>query len=244
MYLFTQDFVIHELHVLLSDDIYTLLNSSKMYQKLHKERLLLRYWNFNEKYSHKYCTENEPSWLSYLPSGNKVLVTFNEYINLRINTQKRLSLKLMNNFEINDTHTHHLAKAHALNLTRCLITDEGVKHLGNVHTLNLSYCRYITDEGIKYLGNIHTLNISKCCVTYAVRHLGNVHTLNLSHCYNIVDEDIRHLAKVHTLYLSHFCGLSHKKMGKACLGVPLLQIFIYYTMLIHTKILCIMLRTI
>ena len=212
MKIFTLDFIIQELLEFLPVDIYTLLNSSKMYQTLYKERLSLRYWSFNDKYSHLYLSdENEskkkqkPSWLSYLRFPKKITVnqTFNEYINSIMDTQNQLSINFKYKIHIiNDTNVKNLAKVHSLNLSGCYrLTNEGIKHLAKIHTLDLHNCN-ITDDCVKYLENVHTLNLSGCRkIIKGSEHLGKVHTLNLSGC-SIVDEGIKHLGNVHTLNLS------------------------------------------
>lgn len=214
---FTKEFIIHELQELLPYDIYIFFNTSKNYQKLYKERVISKYWCFNEKYSFKYLNDeivtgkiHEPSWLSCLLFPKKIHInqSFNEYINSRIDTQKLLSIKITKNCEVDDKNIYLLGKVHSLDLSYCRkITDEGFVHLAQIHTLNLRNCN-ITDEGVKYLGKVHTLNLRNCKkLIKGSEHLGNVHTLDLYDC-NITDECVKHLGNVHTLNLGFCCNIS------------------------------------
>lgn len=184
---FTKEFIIIELQGYLPNDIYALLDSSNVYRNAYKKIRLLRYWNFNEKYSIEFC--NNMNKFSYAIE----------------NSQKQLSIKIRNMLKVKEGNICNIGKVHSLDLSGCYgVNSRTVGILGNLHTLNLSHCNNVTDKGLKYLGKVHTLNLNGCkqVTDKGVRYLSKVNTLDLTNCNNITDEGIKHLNSIKCLTLS------------------------------------------
>ena len=251
--MYIPEFLVQELQQLIPSDIHRLYDTSKKNRSEYNEYRKLKYWKFNTEYSFKYCNDNEfyikdeikkdysivgtiNSLLGYKikPTGK----TFYEYINSKIDTKNKLSIKIHDKTIEN---MNRLGKVHTVKITKCKTNkwhNSGVginlcktntwdiTDLGNLHSLYLSRYnesgvhRYnkLTLIGIKNLGNLHTLDLSYTQVSDEdVIHLGKVHTLNISNNYTITNNCIKHLGNVHTLNVSHCNNITDegvKHLGK------------------------------
>ena len=105
------------------------------------------------------------------------IVSFYKTINLAIDFNKRIKLKLNLSFSN-------------------YISD--VSNLGNVHTLNLSWCENIID--FSSLCNNQILNLTGCKIS-DLSNLVNVDTLNINCCKNV--KDVSMLVNVKKLDISY-----------------------------------------
>jgi hypothetical protein len=104
------------------------------------------------------------------------IVSFYKTINLAIDFNKRIKLKLNLSFSNYISDVSNLGKVHTLDLSDCInVTD--VSMLGKVHYLDLSHCIGVTD--VSNLSRVHTLNLYKCKNVKDVSMLGNSNKYNL-----------------------------------------------------------------
>ena len=223
------EFLIQELQEIIPNDIHRLYDTSNKNRTDYNKYRELKYWKFNDKYSYKYCNEKEfyikdemkkkysiietiTSLLGYkeIPTGK----TFYEYINSKIDTQNKLSLKIRGKTTIKENNKiieniNKLGKVHTLVITDCetnIWNDTGtgfnkertntwdVSDLGNLHSLCLS--RWNESKRFAGLYRYHKL------LLIGIKNLGNLHTLDLSYT-EVSAEDVIHLGKVHTLNISN-----------------------------------------
>lgn len=189
---FTKDFLVMELQGFLPNDIYKLIDTSKLFRNLYQKMGLFKIWNFNRKHSHEFC--NNMNKFSYAIE----------------NTQKQLSLKVTNLHLVKKENICNLGKVYSLDLNCCYgVTSRIVGTLGNVHTLSLINCHNVNDKCLKYLGKLHSLDLSGCkqVSDRGVRYLGKLDTLNLTNCSNVTIEGIKHLNNIKNLTLSYCSGI-------------------------------------
>ena len=177
-----KEFIIQKLQEFIPYDIRHLFYTSIQFKEFGFKYVYLK---LNPTYSSIYCC----SYTEYYNYNNiNTGMTFYNYINSQIKTNKQLSVNIYRgsckmdlscNKITDEVVINRLGNCHTLNLSNCYkISDEGLKYLALCHTLNLFECNDITDKGLKYLENCNTIyldvsftkNITENCII----NLGNI----------------------------------------------------------------------